>query len=133
MALLFFCRLHMVFSSPRHLMVAGGCIIVMEIIYKMDFSLAGFLICCLILGFRKLITFKCYLCCHHIASDLSQIYHLCRYLIFQWNFSENEIFVIIEEFFMVFICLLPNFSSNFFCCFFGFWPSFSVRFCCLYQ
>ncbi|KAF4391456.1 hypothetical protein G4B88_005527 [Cannabis sativa] len=44
-------RLHMVFSSPRHLMVAGGCIIVMEIIYKMDFSLAGFLICCLILGF----------------------------------------------------------------------------------
>ncbi|GMH27193.1 hypothetical protein Nepgr_029036 [Nepenthes gracilis] len=44
-------RLHMVFSSPRHLMVAGGCIIVMEILYKMDFSLAGFLICCAILGF----------------------------------------------------------------------------------
>ncbi|GAV89544.1 hypothetical protein CFOL_v3_32958 [Cephalotus follicularis] len=44
-------RLHMVFSSPRHLMVAGGCIIVMEIVYKMDFSLLGFLICCLILGF----------------------------------------------------------------------------------
>ncbi|PON43694.1 Cation efflux protein [Parasponia andersonii] len=44
-------RLHMVFSSPRHLMVAGGSIIVMEIIFKMDFSLAGFLICCLILGF----------------------------------------------------------------------------------
>ncbi|EXC55387.1 hypothetical protein L484_001187 [Morus notabilis] len=43
-------RLHVVFSSPRHLMVAGGCIIVMEIIYKMDFSLAGFLICCFILG-----------------------------------------------------------------------------------
>ncbi|RZC70244.1 hypothetical protein C5167_033510 [Papaver somniferum] len=34
-------RLHMVFSSPRHLMVAGGCIIVMEIMYKMDFSLPG--------------------------------------------------------------------------------------------
>ncbi|XP_023887443.1 uncharacterized protein LOC111999544 [Quercus suber] len=44
-------RLHMVFSSPRHLMAAGGCIIIMEIVYKMDFSLTGFLICCLILGF----------------------------------------------------------------------------------
>ncbi|KAJ7971228.1 Zinc transporter 5 [Quillaja saponaria] len=44
-------RLHMVFSSPRHLMVAGGCIIVMEIVYKMDFSLLGFTVCCLILGF----------------------------------------------------------------------------------
>lgn len=41
----------MVFSSPRHLMVAGGCIIVMEIVYKMDFSLPGFLICSIILGF----------------------------------------------------------------------------------
>ncbi|MCL7051991.1 hypothetical protein MKW94_008079 [Papaver nudicaule] len=44
-------RLHMVFSSPRHLMVAAGCIIVMEIMYKMDFSLPGFLICSTILGF----------------------------------------------------------------------------------
>ncbi|KAL2896330.1 Zinc transporter 5 [Bienertia sinuspersici] len=44
-------RLHMVFSSPKHLMVAGGCIIVMEIFYKMDFSLAGFIICCAVLGF----------------------------------------------------------------------------------
>ncbi|XAR51537.1 hypothetical protein NMG60_11006187 [Bertholletia excelsa] len=44
-------RLHMVFSSPRHLMVAGGCIIIMEIVYKMDFSLLGFLICSAILGF----------------------------------------------------------------------------------
>ncbi|KAL8476620.1 hypothetical protein ACS0TY_029063 [Phlomoides rotata] len=44
-------RLHMVFSSPRHLMVAGGCIILMEIVYKMDFSLAGFLFCAAILGF----------------------------------------------------------------------------------
>lgn len=43
-------RLHMVFSSPRHLMVAGGCIIVMEIAYKMDFSLLGFLVCTAILG-----------------------------------------------------------------------------------
>ncbi|XP_058091503.1 uncharacterized protein LOC131237637 [Magnolia sinica] len=43
-------RLHLVFSSPKHLMVAGGCIIVMEIAYKMDFSLLGFLICSSILG-----------------------------------------------------------------------------------
>jgi hypothetical protein len=41
----------MVFSSPRHLMAASACIIVMEIAYKMDFSLAGFVICSLILGF----------------------------------------------------------------------------------
>ncbi|XP_022148182.1 zinc transporter 5 [Momordica charantia] len=44
-------RLHMVFSSPRHLMVAGGSIIALEILYKMDFSLIGFIICCSILGF----------------------------------------------------------------------------------
>ncbi|KAL3527045.1 hypothetical protein ACH5RR_011701 [Cinchona calisaya] len=44
-------RLHMVFSSPRHLMVAGACIIVMEIMYNMDFSLLGFLICAVFLGF----------------------------------------------------------------------------------
>ncbi|XP_031394458.1 zinc transporter 5 isoform X1 [Punica granatum] len=44
-------RLHMVFSSPRHLAVAGACIVIMEISYKMDFSLPGFLLCCLILGF----------------------------------------------------------------------------------
>ncbi|CAL9224407.1 unnamed protein product [Arabidopsis halleri] len=44
-------RLHMVFSSPRHLMVAGACIIVMELAYEMDFSLAGFIVCCLVLGF----------------------------------------------------------------------------------
>lgn len=44
-------RLHMVFSSPRHLMVAGACIIVMEIVYQMDFSLPGFLVCSTILGF----------------------------------------------------------------------------------
>ncbi|CAJ2666000.1 unnamed protein product [Trifolium pratense] len=44
-------RLHMVFSSPRHLMAASACIIVMEIAYKNDFSLAGFVICSLILGF----------------------------------------------------------------------------------
>ncbi|KAL6520105.1 hypothetical protein OROHE_017248 [Orobanche hederae] len=43
--------LHMVFSSPRHLVVAGGCIIVMEIVYKMDFSLPGFLLCAAILSF----------------------------------------------------------------------------------
>ncbi|KAL6529919.1 hypothetical protein OROMI_028564 [Orobanche minor] len=44
-------RLHMVFSSPRHLVVAGGCIIVMEIVYKTDFSLPGFLLCAAILSF----------------------------------------------------------------------------------
>ncbi|XP_023634447.1 zinc transporter 5 [Capsella rubella] len=44
-------RLHMVFSSPRHLMVAGVCIIVMELAYEMDFSLPGFIVCCLVLGF----------------------------------------------------------------------------------
>ncbi|KAA0063373.1 zinc transporter 5 isoform X1 [Cucumis melo var. makuwa] len=44
-------RLHMIFSSPRHLMVAGGSIILLEIVYKMDFSLVGFVICCSILGF----------------------------------------------------------------------------------
>ncbi|XP_068638047.1 uncharacterized protein [Aristolochia californica] len=44
-------RLHLVFSSPRHLMVAGGCIVVMEITYKMDFSLIGFVVCSTILGF----------------------------------------------------------------------------------
>uniref|UniRef100_A0A2P2J729 Zinc transporter 5 n=1 Tax=Rhizophora mucronata TaxID=61149 RepID=A0A2P2J729_RHIMU len=44
-------RLHMVFSSPRHLIVAAGCIIIMEVIYRMDFSLPGFIICSLILGF----------------------------------------------------------------------------------
>ncbi|XP_042375487.1 uncharacterized protein LOC121969443 isoform X1 [Zingiber officinale] len=44
-------RLHLVFSSPRHLMISGGGIIVMEILYQMDFSLMGFVICCSILGF----------------------------------------------------------------------------------
>ncbi|XP_057491931.1 uncharacterized protein LOC130777550 [Actinidia eriantha] len=44
-------RLHMVFSSPKHLMVAGGCIIILEIVYKMNFSLMGFLICSAFLGF----------------------------------------------------------------------------------
>lgn len=44
-------KLHLVFSSPRYLMVSTGCIIVLEIYYKMDFSLLGFLLCSLILGF----------------------------------------------------------------------------------
>lgn len=44
-------RLQMVFSSPRHLMTASGCIIVLEIAYKMDFSLLGFLLCSVFLGF----------------------------------------------------------------------------------
>ncbi|CAL9072698.1 unnamed protein product [Musa acuminata var. zebrina] len=44
-------RLHLVFSSPRHLMISGGSIILMEILYQMDFSLIGFVTCSLILGF----------------------------------------------------------------------------------
>ncbi|KAK8939045.1 hypothetical protein KSP39_PZI011178 [Platanthera zijinensis] len=44
-------RLHLVFSSPRHLLVATGSIVVMEISYKMDFSLFGFLICSSVLAF----------------------------------------------------------------------------------
>ncbi|XP_015694465.1 zinc transporter 5 isoform X2 [Oryza brachyantha] len=44
-------KLHLVFSSPRHLTVSTGCIIVLEILYKMDFSLLGFLLCSVILGF----------------------------------------------------------------------------------
>ncbi|KAL6845440.1 hypothetical protein ACP4OV_024935 [Aristida adscensionis] len=44
-------KLHLVFSSPRHLMVSAGCIIVFEILYKMDFSLLGFLLCSAVLGF----------------------------------------------------------------------------------
>ncbi|KAM0933195.1 hypothetical protein DsansV1_C37g0232461 [Dioscorea sansibarensis] len=44
-------RLHLVFSSPRHLMVAGGGIILMEIKHGIDFSLPGFLVCSSILGF----------------------------------------------------------------------------------
>lgn len=43
-------RLHLVFSTPRHLMVTGGCIIIMEMSYRMDFSLLGFLVCSFILG-----------------------------------------------------------------------------------
>ncbi|ONM39121.1 hypothetical protein ZEAMMB73_Zm00001d043809 [Zea mays] len=43
-------KLHLVFSSPRHLMVSTGCIIVLEIVYQMDFSLFGFLVCSVILG-----------------------------------------------------------------------------------
>ncbi|XP_044331490.1 uncharacterized protein [Triticum aestivum] len=43
--------LHLVFSSPRHLVVSTGCIIILEILYKMDFSLPGLLLCSVILGF----------------------------------------------------------------------------------
>jgi hypothetical protein len=34
-------------------MVTTGCIIVLEISYKMDFSLLGFLLCSVILGFGE--------------------------------------------------------------------------------
>ncbi|CAN6451607.1 unnamed protein product [Victoria cruziana] len=43
-------RLHMVVSSPRHLMVSASCIIIMTIMYQMDFSLIGFLVCSILLG-----------------------------------------------------------------------------------
>ncbi|KAF3788836.1 hypothetical protein EJ110_NYTH20166 [Nymphaea thermarum] len=43
-------RLHMVVSSPRHLMVSAVCIIIMAIMYQMDFSLIGFLVCSIVLG-----------------------------------------------------------------------------------
>ncbi|KAG6509675.1 hypothetical protein ZIOFF_027675 [Zingiber officinale] len=51
--------LHLVFSSPRHLMISGGGIIIMEILYQMDFSLMGFVICCSILGFGMLQSLSC--------------------------------------------------------------------------
>ncbi|KAG9454137.1 hypothetical protein H6P81_007041 [Aristolochia fimbriata] len=44
------CILHLVFSSTRHLVISGGCIIIMESLYKMDFSLPVFLICSTILA-----------------------------------------------------------------------------------
>lgn len=43
-------RLHLIASSPKHLMVTAGCIIVLEVFYRTDFSLLGFLICSSILG-----------------------------------------------------------------------------------
>jgi len=43
-------RLHLIASSPKHLMVTACCIIVLEVFYKTDFSLIGFLICSSILG-----------------------------------------------------------------------------------
>ncbi|KAG6541805.1 hypothetical protein Mapa_016821 [Marchantia paleacea] len=38
-------RLHIVPSSPQHLVVSAGCIIVLEFLYRMDFSPLGFLWC----------------------------------------------------------------------------------------
>lgn len=64
----------MVFSSPRHLVVAGGCIIVMEIAYKMDFSLPGFVICSLILGFGM---YNLFSCIFPFFLLLSIYHHLC--------------------------------------------------------
>ena len=67
------CRLHLVFSSPRHLMVSTGCIIVLEIAYQMDFSLLGFLVCSVILGFGEF--WGLILCIHDwILKLLSQLY-----------------------------------------------------------
>ncbi|KAJ4767895.1 zinc transporter [Rhynchospora pubera] len=44
-------RLHIVFSSPRHLMATACCIILMETLYGFNFSVLGFLLCTAILGF----------------------------------------------------------------------------------
>ncbi|KAJ7527976.1 hypothetical protein O6H91_16G079100 [Diphasiastrum complanatum] len=43
-------RLHVSAASPLHLAVTGSCIIVLELLYGMDFSVLGFLICASILG-----------------------------------------------------------------------------------
>ncbi|KAJ1687447.1 hypothetical protein LUZ63_018837 [Rhynchospora breviuscula] len=44
-------RLHIVFSSPRHLMATSCCVILMETLYGFNFSVLGFLLCTAILGF----------------------------------------------------------------------------------
>lgn len=43
-------RLHIVVASPKHLLVTSCCIIVLEILNKMDFSVLGFVICTSLLG-----------------------------------------------------------------------------------
>ncbi|KAL2621828.1 hypothetical protein R1flu_002033 [Riccia fluitans] len=43
-------KLHIVPSSPQHLALSAGCIIVLEFIYRMDFSPLGFLFCLTWLG-----------------------------------------------------------------------------------
>lgn len=43
-------RLYIFVASPRHLLVTSGCVMALEIIYGMDFSLLGFLICSSLLG-----------------------------------------------------------------------------------
>lgn len=43
-------RLHIVVASPKHLVVTGSGIIILEFLYGMDFSLLGFLICASVLG-----------------------------------------------------------------------------------
>ncbi|KAI5066840.1 hypothetical protein GOP47_0017368 [Adiantum capillus-veneris] len=43
-------RLHISVASPKHLLVTSGCISILELIYGMDFSFLGFLICASLLG-----------------------------------------------------------------------------------
>eukprot|EP00249_Psilotum_nudum_P008306 c21183_g1_i1 orf=204-1322(-) len=43
-------RLRILVTSPKHLMATGASIIVLELLFKMDFSLIGFLICLSVLG-----------------------------------------------------------------------------------
>ena len=46
-------RLHVLVASPKHLLVTAGCLFLLELIYRMDFSVLGFLICASLLGFGK--------------------------------------------------------------------------------
>lgn len=45
-----FGRLHVVVASPQHLLVTAAGIIILELLYGMDFSLLGFTLCTSVLG-----------------------------------------------------------------------------------
>ncbi|KAF7129326.1 hypothetical protein RHSIM_Rhsim10G0067300 [Rhododendron simsii] len=109
-------RLHMVFSSPRHLMAAGGCIIVLEIVYKMNFSLPGFLICSILLGFVSLQSF--FFTCNTgefmkqlLWSMLGRI--LCRIQIHQQGYLETKFRCLHYQ--LKYVCILGfiHVASNF--------------------
>lgn len=108
----------MVFSSPRHLMVAGGCIIVMEKVYGMDFSLPGFLICCLILGFGmcvKFFYFSIVAGFYHYDHYCDQHYlHLYNYLNICHQFYTHEAFSGLKQChpFLLFILLINVLSYS---------------------
>ena len=48
-------RLHVLVASPKHLSVTTGCLFLLELLYRMDFSVLGFLMCASCLGFGKLL------------------------------------------------------------------------------